>query len=392
MAAIEQINAFVDELRAIRQDIHAHPEIGFEEHRTSGIVVDNLAKWGVDVHRGLGKTGVVGVIQGKRPGAAVGLRADMDALPMHEMSDRHYRSTRPGAFHGCGHDGHTAMLLGAVRYLADTRDFPGTIVAIFQPAEEGLGGAKAMISDGLFERFPCEEIYALHNWPGSPLGVVTATPGPAMAATDFFDIKIIGRGAHAALPQTGLDPVVAAASLVQALQTIVSRNIDPLRTAVVSVTQIHAGTAYNVIPDSVHIAGTVRTFDEGMRNYIRGRIKQIAEGIGAAFGAEVDIAIKDIYRVLRNGKAQVDAAIDIAREIVSADMAHVVDEPMAGGEDFADMLACVPGAYLWLGQGDAHMLHNPSYDFDDAVLPIGASLLARIGERRTAHLTAMKQS
>ncbi|HTJ02577.1 MAG TPA: M20 aminoacylase family protein, partial [Methylovirgula sp.] len=373
MAAIAQINAFVDELRAIRQDIHAHPEIGFEEHRTSAIVADNLAKWGIDVHRGFGTTGVVGIIQGSRPGAAVGLRADMDALPMQELSDRPYRSTRPGAFHGCGHDGHTAMLLGAVRYLADTRDFPGTVVAIFQPAEEGLGGAKAMISDGLFDRFPCDEIYALHNWPGSPRGVVTATPGPAMAATDFFDINIIGRGAHAALPQTGLDPVVVAASLVQALQTIVSRNVDPLRTAVVSVTQIHAGTAYNVIPDSVYIAGTVRTFDEGMREYIRGRIQQIAKGIGDAFGAKIEITIKDIYRVLCNGKAQVDAAIDIAREIVSAEMAHVVDEPMAGGEDFADMLACVPGAYIWLGQGDAHMLHNPSYDFDDAILPIGAS-------------------
>jgi amidohydrolase len=392
MAAIAQINAFVDELRAIRQDIHAHPEIGFEEHRTSAIVADNLAKWGIDVHRGFGTTGVVGIIQGSRPGAAVGLRADMDALPMQELSDRPYRSTRPGAFHGCGHDGHTAMLLGAVRYLADTRDFPGTVVAIFQPAEEGLGGAKAMISDGLFDRFPCDEIYALHNWPGSPRGVVTATPGPAMAATDFFDINIIGRGAHAALPQTGLDPVVVAASLVQALQTIVSRNVDPLRTAVVSVTQIHAGTAYNVIPDSVYIAGTVRTFDEGMREYIRGRIQQIAKGIGDAFGAKIEITIKDIYRVLCNGKAQVDAAIDIAREIVSAEMAHVVDEPMAGGEDFADMLACVPGAYIWLGQGDAHMLHNPSYDFDDAILPIGASLLARLGERRTAHLTALTQS
>lgn len=386
MALIEQITAFADELAVIRRDIHAHPEIGFEETRTAALVAEKLTSWGIEVHEGIGKTGLVGVIHGKGPGATIGLRADMDALPMEETTDLPYRSTRTGRFHGCGHDGHTAMLLGAARYLAGTRDFAGTVIAIFQPAEEGLGGARAMISDRLFERFACHEIYALHNAPQDERGSVSVIKGPAMAAADLFDIKIIGRGSHAASPHVSVDPAIVAVTMAQAMQTIVSRNINPLKSAVVSITQIHAGTAYNVIPETAHLAGTVRTFDEEIRTFIHERIRELAKGIAQSFGAVAEVNITRIFGVLHNSHAQADAAAQIAGEVVGEDRVRTHAEPKMGSEDFADMLACVPGAYLWLGQDSTHMLHNPGYDFDDAILPIGASLLARIAERRTAAL------
>jgi len=382
MPALPRILEFADELVAIRRDLHAHPEIGFEEQRTSGIVAEKLASWGIEVFRGIGKTGVVGVLRGGDDGRRVGLRADMDALPMDEETNLPYRSKHPGRFHGCGHDGHTTMLLGAARYLAGTRNFNGTVVFIFQPAEEGLGGARAMLADGLFQRFPCDEIYALHNSPEGPQGRVSLHSGPMMAGADFFDVRITGRGAHGAFPQQANDPTVIAVTLAQAMQTIVSRNTDPAHPAVVSITQIHAGSAYNVIPESARLAGTVRTFDDGTRELIRGRIRALAAGIAASFSATIEVDIRDIFTVLENHEPQTRAAAEAAREIVGAERIELEPRPKMASEDFADMLRAVPGAYFWLGQTPGPAVHNPGYLFDDAILPIGASLLARIAERQ----------
>jgi hippurate hydrolase len=306
----------------------------------------------------------------------------MDALPMDEATNLPYRSTNPGVFHGCGHDGHTTMLLGAARYLASTRNFDGTIVFIFQPAEEGLGGARAMLADGLFERFPCDEIYGLHNSPQEPPGTVALRAGAAMAAADFFDLRITGRGAHGAKPQHAIDPTMVAVSLAQAMQTIVSRNVDPLKATVVSITQIHAGSAYNVIPDSAVLCGTIRTFSETMRELVRTRIRELAAGMAKAFSSTIEVDIRDGFSVLENHQSHVDVVADVAREIVGA--VDLAPPPNMASEDFADMLHAVPGAYFWLGTKPGPMLHNPSYLFDDAVLPIGASMLARIAERRAS--------
>jgi amidohydrolase len=385
MPALPRIADFADELVAIRQDLHAHPEIGFEESRTSGIVAEKLASWGIEVFPGIGKTGVVGVLQGRGAGRrCIGLRADMDALPMDEETNLPYRSKHPGRFHGCGHDGHTTMLLGAARYLAETRKFDGTVVFIFQPAEEGLGGARAMLADGLFERFPCDEIYGLHNAPEGPQGQVSLHSGPMMAGADFFDIRISGRGAHGAHPQHAIDPTVVAITLAQAMQTIVSRNTDPRYPTVVSITQIHAGSAYNVIPGSAHLAGTVRTFRDDVRELVRGRIRALASGIAASFSATIEVDIRDIFTVLENHEAQTRAAAEAAREIVGEARIDTDARPKMASEDFADMLRAVPGAYFWLGQTPGLPVHNPGYLFDDGVLPIGASLLARIAERQLA--------
>jgi hippurate hydrolase len=384
MPALPRILGFADELVAIRRDLHAHPEIGFQERRTSGIVAEKLSAWGVEVFRGIGKTGVVGLLRGRGEGRRIGLRADMDALPMDEETNLPYRSTSPGRFHGCGHDGHTTMLLGAARYLAETRNFDGTVLFIFQPAEEGLGGARAMIADGLFERFPCDEIYALHNSPDGPQGGISLHSGPMMAAADFFDIRITGRGAHGAYPQQANDPTVIAVTLAQTMQSIVSRNTDPAHPAVVSITQIHAGSAYNVIPETAHLAGTVRTFDDGTRELIRARIRALAAGIAASFSASVEVDIRDIFTVLENHEAQTRAAAEAAGEIVGETRINMQAAPKMASEDFADMLRAVPGAYFWLGQTPGPALHNPSYVFDDEILPIGASLLARIAERQLA--------
>ncbi|HMO28191.1 M20 aminoacylase family protein [Enterovirga sp.] len=387
MKPISRIAAYADELTALRRDFHAHPEIGFEETRTSGIVAEKLASWGVEVHRNVGKTGVVGIIQGNgRPGASIGLRADMDALPIEEATDVAWKSTRPGTMHACGHDGHTTMLLGAARYLAETRDFPGRVVCIFQPAEEGLGGARAMLADGLFERFPCQEVYGLHNTPAGPRYEVSVKSGPAMAAADFFDIHIKGKGSHGALPQQANDPTMIAVTLAQAMQTIVSRNVDPLRAAVVSITQIHAGAAYNVVPETAHLAGTVRCFDPEVRLLVRRRIEELARGVAAGFGAKAEVDYRDIFSVTMNGEVQTDAVLEVAHEIVGEDLTRIAGEPMMGSEDFADMLHQVPGAYFFLGMTPGASLHNAAYTFDDAILPVGASMLARLGERRTAAL------
>ena len=380
---IDRIASFADELIAIRRDLHAHPEIGFEEKRTSDIVARLLESWGVEVHRGIGRTGIVGILHGERPGRRIGLRADMDALPMDEQTNLPFASKYPGRCHACGHDGHTTMLLGAARYLAETRSFGGTVVFIFQPAEEGLGGARAMLKDDLFGRFPCDEVYALHNQPDGHPGRVGVRPGPVLAGADFFDIHITGRGAHGAMPHQANDPVMIALTLGQALQSIVSRNVDPLMSAVVSITQIHAGAAYNVIPAEVHMTGTIRTFDDGVRALIARRMREIAAGLAAAFEAEIAVDIRDIFTVLENAEEQAGAVRRIAAEIVGADM--VVPGPqMMGSEDFADMLRAVPGAYFMLGGKAGPGLHNPGFTFDESIIPTGASLFARIAERRTA--------
>ncbi|BCM82350.1 M20 aminoacylase family protein [Methylobacterium indicum] len=385
MSPIDRISADHDALTAIRRDLHAHPELGFEEVRTSGIVAEKLASWGIEVHRGIGRTGVVGVLKGRGTSPRrIGLRADMDALPIQEATNLPYRSTVPGKMHACGHDGHTTMLLGAAKYLAETRDFDGTAVFIFQPAEEGLGGARAMLADGLFSRFPCDEVYGLHNNPGGRFGELSVRTGAAMAAADFFDIRIVGRGAHGAQPHRGVDPVVVQAALVQALQTIVSRNADPLQSAVLSITQVHAGAAYNVIPEEAHLAGTIRTFDDDIRALVAKRMREIAAGIAATFGAEIVVDIRNIFSVLRNSEAQTQAAAAIATELFGAAKVDTAPEPKMGSEDFADMLLAVPGTYAWLDGKAGAAVHNAAYDFDDAIIPLGAAYLARLVERRSA--------
>jgi hippurate hydrolase len=383
MPTIERIEGFADELTAIRRDIHAHPEIGFEEVRTSGIVADKLKQWGIEVHRGLGITGVVGVLKGKgTSGKRIGLRADMDALPMEENTNLPWRSTKPGAFHGCGHDGHTTMLLGTARYLAETRNFDGTVHFIFQPAEEGLGGARAMIKDGLFEKFPCDEIYGLHNAPNLNLGEVAVFPGPAMAGADFFDITIQGYGSHGARPEMSKDAVVIAMTLGQALQTIVSRNVPPSESAVLSITRIHSGTAYNVIPGEARLCGTVRAFSDPVRALIRERIRTISAGIAAAFDVEIIADVRDTFGVLVNREEQTRVVEQAARTVVDPGKVITKVEPRMGSEDFADMMQMVPGAYFWVGHEGSVTVHNPGYVLDDKVLPIGASMFARIIETR----------
>jgi amidohydrolase len=383
MPTIDRIDAFADELTAIRRDLHAHPEIGFEEIRTSGIVADKLAQWGVEVHRGLGGTGVVGVLKGKGAGTRrIGLRADMDALPMEENTNLNWRSTIPGRFHGCGHDGHTTILLGTARYLAETRNFDGTVHFIFQPAEEGLGGARAMIKDGLFDKFPCDEIYGLHNAPDLDHGELAILPGPAMAGADFFDITISGYGAHGAMPERSRDPVVIAMALGQALQTIVSRNVPPNEPAVLSITQVHAGSAYNVIPGEAKLAGTVRAFSDEVRALIRERMRSLCDGMATAFQVEIAVDIRDIFSVLVNQEEHSKIVADVARTVVEPSKVITRTRPKMGSEDFADMLQAVPGAYFWLGHDGSVPVHNPGYTLDDKILPIGASMFARIVETR----------
>ena len=383
MPVIERINQYQKELVAIRHDLHAHPEIGFEEVRTSGIVAELLEGWGITVHRGLGGTGVVGELKGKHDGnRRIGLRADMDALPILEETGLPYASTVPGKMHACGHDGHTTILLGAARYLAETRDFAGTAVFVFQPAEEGLGGARAMLKDGLFHKFPCDEIYGLHNAPNKKPGRVSVFPGAAMAGADFFDIRIRGRGSHGARPNEARDPIIAVTALTQALQTIVSRNNHPRTPLVVSVTQIHAGSAYNVIPAEATVSGTVRAFSDEARALVKRRMKEISAGIAATYDMKVDVDYRDVFTVLENHPEQTEAYADVAREIVGDENLSTAVEPVMGSEDFADMLRAVPGAYCWVGHACDKPVHNPEYTFDDAIIPVGASLMARIIERR----------
>ena len=379
MPTIDRIDAFADELTATRRDFHAHPEIGFEEHRTSAIVSNKLEQWGIETHRGVGRTGVVGVLRGRGSGGrTVGLRADMDALPMEERTNLPWRSTFPNRFHGCGHDGHTTMLLGAARYLAETRNFDGTAIFIFQPAEEGLGGARAMLADGLFERFPCDEVYGVHNAPELDHGKVTVFGGPAMAGADFFDIVIHGRGGHGAMPHLAKDPLIAANALGQAVQSIVSRDVNPHHAAVLSITQIHAGSAYNVIPDDARLAGTIRGYSDDSRRLMRERLRSICAGVATAFDVDVEVDIRDIFSVLVNSVEHAEIVAEVAREVVGDDNVSTAPNPKTGSEDFADMLRATPGAYFWLGHKGSTPVHNPGFVLDDDILPVGASLFARL--------------
>ncbi|MEM7270890.1 MAG: M20 aminoacylase family protein [Pseudomonadota bacterium] len=384
MTAHDAITAFADELTAIRQDLHENPELGFEEVRTSGIVADKLKEWGVDqLETGIGKTGVVAVIKGNRPGRRIGLRADMDALPIHEQTNLPYASKTPGVMHACGHDSHTTMLLGAARYLSENRDFAGEAVLIFQPAEEGLGGARAMLADGLFDRFPVDEVYGMHNSPFDDPGVIAVKPGPAMAGANFFDIKVTGIGGHAARPEGTVDALVVAAGLAREMHTIVSRNVSPNDQIVLSVTQLHAGAAYNVIPEEATLAGTVRYFSREAADLVTERMQAICDGYAKTHGAQIELDMRNVFDVLENDEALSEGMIDAARTLVGEQAKHR-DERVMGSEDFADMLAVVPGAYCTIGHKGDVPLHNPGFVFDDEALPTGAALMATIVERRGA--------
>ena len=384
MPVLPAIASFADELTQLRHDFHRHPEIGFAEQRTSGRIAELLEEWGVSVTRGVGRTGVVGVLEGARPGRSIGLRADMDALPMEELTNLPYASEVPGVFHGCGHDGHVTMLLGAARYLAQHRDFAGRAVFIFQPAEEGLGGARAMLADGLFQRFPCDELYGLHNSPYDAPGRVAIRPGVAQAGAGFFDIRIRGAGCHGAMPHLGRDPVVAGAAIVAGLQEIVARNLDPAHAAVVSVTEFHAGSAYNVIPGDALLRGTWRFLDPQDGARIEERIRNVCAGVALAREVAVEAELRPVFDVLENDPARAEDAIAAARDVVGEANAACDAEVTMGSEDMADLLRAVPGAFFTLGHAGGVPLHNPGFIFDDGILPVGASIFARIVERRGA--------
>jgi len=381
----DPIAAYADDLTAIRRDLHAHPELGFEEVRTSGVVADKLREYGVDeIETGIGKTGVVAVIKGNRPGRRIGLRADMDALPIHEQTNLPYASKNAGVMHACGHDSHTTMLLGAAKYLAETRDFAGEAVLIFQPAEEGLGGARAMLADGLFDKFPVDEVYGMHNSPFDEPGQIGVKPGAAMAGANFFDIKITGKGGHAARPEGTVDALVVAAGLARELHTIVSRNVPPSKPIVLSVTQIHAGAAYNVIPEDAMLAGTIRYFDDDAAALVSQRMKEICEGYAITHGAVIECDIRNVFDVLRNDNDLTAEMIAAAKSVVGDENARKKTDAVMGSEDFADMLAVVPGAYCTLGHAGDVPLHNPAFVLDDDMLPIGATMMARMVEMRGA--------
>ncbi len=383
MPIINSIAALEEEMTEWRRDFHMHPELAYQEVRTSGKVAELLESWGIEVTKGLGKTGVVGVIKGSGDGPSLGLRADMDALPIDEMNDTPWKSQNAGVMHACGHDGHTTMLLGAAKYLAETRNFNGTVNLIFQPAEEGYAGAKAMMDDGLFEKFPCDQVYGLHNWPQMPAGSIAAVPGPIMAAADKFDITVRGKGAHGAMPQNGVDPIVIGSQIVTALQSLVSRSKDPIQTAVISITMFHSGAAFNVIPEEALLSGTVRTFNPEVQHMIEAGMKRIAESIASGMGGSADVDFRRGYPATVNHDAQTQLAADVARGIVGPENVRDDVDPTMGGEDFAFMLNEKPGCYLWLGQGggsSSENVHHPQYDFNDSVLPIGASVLARLVE------------
>ena len=382
---VETIRRYHGELQALRRDLHAHPELAFEESRTSTLVADKLAGWGIEVHRGLARTGVVGVIPGKGKGGAIGLRADMDCLPVEEANDLPYKSQHRGRMHACGHDGHTTMLLGAARYLAETRNFSGTAFVIFQPAEEGGGGGQVMVQEGLFRRFPAEQVYALHNWPGLPPGKMAVRPGPVMAATDEVQIVVRGRGGHAALPHLAVDPVVAAVQIIGALQTIASRNVSPLDSVVVSICSLQTSQvgAFNVIPDAVTLIGTVRTFRARTRDLAERRVKEIAAKTAEALGASAEVDYRRGYPATVNSAREAEFAASVGRRIFGAQNVDTEHEPTMGGEDFAYMLLERPGAYVFLGQGGQESgcwLHNARYDFNDEVIPLGAGFLAALVE------------
>lgn len=389
MAAMKEVAALHGEMTEWRRDIHAHPELGFEETRTSELVARKLESFGCEVHRGIGRTGVVGVLSAGSGERKLGLRADMDALPMEEKNTFAHRSRHAGRMHACGHDGHTTMLLGAAKYLAATRRFDGTVHFIFQPAEEGLGGAQAMVADGLFERFPCEAIFGMHNRPSLPVGHFAVRPGPMMAAGGFFDVRVTGKGAHGARPETGVDPVLVAAHIAVALQSIVSRTVSPLDTAVVSVTRIQGGDAYNVIPQTATLAGTVRAFSRAVMERISASMERIASGVAGAFGASAETEVRWSFPPTVNDPREAEFAARICAGLVGE--ARVDRDPplIMASEDFSFMLERVHGCYVNIGNGAGASgceagceVHNPGYDFNDDALPLGASFFASLVETR----------
>ncbi|MCF8164910.1 MAG: amidohydrolase [Sulfuritalea sp.] len=392
MKLIDPILQFQNELKLIRRSIHANPELSYEEFKTADLVAEKLTEWGIPIIRGLGGTGVVGIISNGNSKRSVGLRADMDALPLQELNDFAHKSVNAGKMHACGHDGHTTMLLGAAYYLAKHKNFEGTVYVIFQPAEEGAAGAKRMMDDGLFEQCPVEAVFGMHNWPGSPAGTMGVIPGPMMASSNEFELTIRGKGSHAAQPHLSIDPVMVAVQIAQSWQTIVSRNKNPLDAGVLSITQIHSGSATNIVPDSASMIGTVRTFTLETLALIETRMGEIARHTAAAFGASVEFSFKRNYPPLINHEQETNFALEVMEDIVGASGILKKLEPTMGSEDFAFMLQEKPGCYVFIGNGDGNHrtaghglgpcnLHNPSYDFNDELLPIGASYWSRLAEQ-----------
>jgi amidohydrolase len=389
MPIVNRVADLQPDIQAWRREIHQHPELLYEVHRTAAFVADRLREFGCDeVATGLGRTGVVGVIKGRKPAGSadikvIGLRADMDALPIEEATDLPYASKTPGLMHACGHDGHTAMLLGAARYLAETRNFAGDAVVIFQPAEEGGAGAAAMIKDGLMDRFAIDQVYGMHNGPGIPVGSFAIRPGPIMAATDSVDIRIEGLGGHAARPHICIDSVMVGAQLITALQSIVSRSIDPLESAVISICEFHAGDARNVIPQTAVLKGTVRTLTKKVRELVEKRIREVVAGVAQITGAKIDLAYERGYPVTVNHAAQTDVAIGVAKEIAGEANVHE-SPPMMGAEDFSYMLEARPGAFIFCGNGDSAGLHHPAYNFNDEAIVFGTSYWIKLVENTLA--------
>jgi amidohydrolase len=396
MKLLDPIVAHAAEMAALRRDLHAHPELCFEEVRTADVVAAQLTAWGIPIHRGLGTTGVVGIVKAGTSDRALALRADMDALPMQERNTFAHTSQNPGKMHACGHDGHTAMLLGAAQYLAQHRNFDGTVYLVFQPAEEGGGGAREMIKDGLFEKFPVEAVFGMHNWPGSAAGTFAASAGPVMASSNEFKITVRGKGGHAAMPHNAIDPVVVASQLVLGFQAIISRNVKPIDAAVISVTMVHAGEATNVIPNQCELQGTVRTFSLDVLDQVEQRMRDMTEHTCAASGASCDFEFVRNYPPTINSAHETEFARKVMASIVGDDKV-LVQEPTMGAEDFSFMLQAKPGCYSFIanGEGDHRvmghgggpcMLHNPSYDFNDELLPLGATYWVRLAEQWLAPL------
>jgi hippurate hydrolase len=387
MPIINRVADLQNEIAEWRHDIHAHPELLFDVNRTAGMAAEKLREFGCDeVVTGIGRTGVVGVIHGRKGTSdkVIGMRADMDALPIEEETGLAYKSTVPGKMHACGHDGHTAMLLGAARYLAETRNFAGTAVVIFQPAEEGGAGGKVMVDDGMMERFKIDEVYGMHNHPGMPVGEFALRPGPLMAAADFLTIDIEGKGGHAAHPNAAVDTIVVGGQMINAIQSIVSRNIDPLEPAVVSITQFHAGSTHNIIPQTAQLHGTARSLSPQVRDLLEKRLHEVVERTAAVYGAKAKLTYERGYPTVINHVAQTDFAANVAREIAGKDKVSTDMAPVMGGEDFAFMLEARPGAFIFVGNGDSASLHHPQYNFNDEAIPFGTSYWVKLVETALA--------
>jgi|TARA_B100001093_G_scaffold110861_1_gene103170 hippurate hydrolase len=383
MKIIKDLIDLQPEMQNWRRDIHSHPEIAFEEHRTAKLVADKLESFGLEVETGIAGTGVVGTLKKGTGNRSIGLRADLDALLINETNDFPHKSKVPGKMHACGHDGHTTMLLGAAKYLAEKGNFDGTINFIFQPAEENEGGGKVMIDEGLFDKYPVESVYGMHNIPGMPVGSFAMKPGPIMASFDIFNLKIIGKGGHAAMPHTAIDPIIIGTKIVDAYQSIVSRYIDPQQPVVLSVTQFHGGDAYNVIPNEIEMKGTIRCFSSTVQLAMEKQMKQITSSICSAYGADYEFEYEHRYPATVNSEDEVEVSAKVAKEISGEDMVSLSPTPSMGSEDFAFMLQEKPGSYIWIGNGDQEgscMLHNPGYDFNDEILPIGATYWVNIAE------------